>query len=63
MRIADGMMPIAQRTVKIKNASWIWAVSHGAVLFWLCERIRVIIATLRTCPMSRTVPTTDEATP
>ena len=61
---ADGTMPMAQRMVKTMKASWIWSASQSAlpaVPLW--ERMRVMMATLRTWPMRRTVLTTEDAAP
>ena len=61
---ADGTMPMAQRMVKTMKASWIWSISRSAlpaVPLW--ERMRVMMATLRTWPMRRTVLTTEDAAP
>lgn len=57
-------MPMAQRMVKTMKASWIWSANQSAltaVPLW--ERMRVMMATLKTCPMRRTVLTTEDAAP
>lgn len=55
---------MAQRTVKTMKACWMcWASQFDVVAAPLCDRIKVMMATLRTWPMRRTVLTTDEAAP
>lgn len=57
-------MPMAQRMVKTMKASWIWSANQSAltaVPLW--ERMRVMMATLKTWPMRRTVLTTEDAAP